>query len=198
MRPKETLKKLKPLLNTPSFTSAEAKKLGVSSEAIAYYIKIGELERMGRGLYRGVHAKTFDDFRWEDLVTAVRNTKGGVVCLVSALALYNLTEEIPRKHWIAIKNTTRHRADSSIKVVRFRNLELGQTTIEIEGVTVLIFDRERTIVDAFKELSLETAIKALKTAVSQKGKKRINLIKLQDYARKLRVNISPYLMAVTT
>jgi predicted transcriptional regulator of viral defense system len=68
------------------------------------------------------------------------------------LAVYGLTEEIPRLHWIAVDHSTRHRADSSVKVVRMQNLMLGQTTIELGNVQLPIFDRERTIVDAFRAL----------------------------------------------
>lgn len=198
MRQNLGIQKLKPLLSAPSFTCTEAKKLGVGSESLAYYVKIGGLERIARGLYRGTNARTYNDFRWEDLVAAVKQTKGGVICLISALALYELTEEIPRKHWIAVENTTRHRAGPLVNVIRFRNLKLGKTTIEIEGEKLPIFDRERTIIDAFRQLSLEVAIKALRAGVNQKGKNKISLAKLQDYAKKLRVKIDPYIMAVTT
>ena len=47
-------------------------------------------------------------------------------------------------------------------------------------------------------LSKETAIKALKAAISQAGKSRIDLVKLQEYAQRLQVDIGPYLMSVTT
>ncbi len=60
-----------------------------------------------------------------------------------------------------------------------------------------IFDQERTIVDAFRLLSRETAIKALKAATAKGGKNRIDLIKLQAYAKNLRCNVTPYLMSVT-
>jgi hypothetical protein len=65
-------------------------------------------------------------------------------------------------------------------------------------MVVPIFDRERTIVDAFRLLSREVAIKALKMALTQPGHRRLDLVKLQAYAKKLRVNIDPYLMTVTT
>lgn len=77
-------------------------------------------------------------------------------------------------------------------------MNLGKTFINLEGVKIPIFNRERTIVDAFRLLSHESAIKALKMALSQKGKQRLDLKKLQAYAKKLRVNIDPYLMAVST
>jgi len=77
-------------------------------------------------------------------------------------------------------------------------MELGVTKIVLEGVSVPVFDRERTIIDSFRLLSSETAIKALKTGISQKGPKKINLSKLQEYAEKLRVDITDFLMMVTT
>jgi hypothetical protein len=42
--------------------------------------------------------------------------------------------------------------------------------MELEGVLVPIFDRERKIIDAFRLLSPETAIKALKMALTQSEK----------------------------
>src|SRR5436853_7871448 len=101
MKPKTALQKLRPLMTSPSFTSEDAKKLGVSAASLAYYVKIGELERLARGVYKGAHAPSIDNFQWEDLITAVQQTRNGVVCLISALALYELTDEIPRQHWIA-------------------------------------------------------------------------------------------------
>lgn len=165
---------------------------------MAHYVKSGKILRIGRGVYRGAEAEVTTDFRWEDLVDAVQKTKGGVVCLVSALALYDITEEIPRQFWIAVNHKTRHRADRSTKVIRMRNIELGKTEIEIAGTKLPIFDRERTIVDSFRFLSHEAAIKALRFGLRKKGREKINIEKLADYASKLRVKINPYILAETT
>ena len=70
--------------------------------------------------------------------------------------------------------------------------------MDLEGVEVPIFDRERCIIDAFRLLSCEVAIKALRLGVGLPKDEKIDLVKLQEYAKKLRVNISPYLIAVTT
>lgn len=37
-----------------------------------------------------------------------------------------------------------------IKIVRMRNLNLSKTTINIDDITVPIFDRERTMIRAFE------------------------------------------------
>lgn len=172
--------------------------MGVEAATLAHYVKSGDLTRIGHGIYRGRDAPTIKDFRWEDLADAVMRTRGGIVCLTSALALYGLTEEMPRQHWIAIKNTTHHRADRSTKVVRMRNLTLGVSKIEVEGASIPVFDRERTIVDSFRYLSRETAIKALKASINSRKGEKIDLEKMRKYAKALRVRIEPYILAVTT
>jgi predicted transcriptional regulator of viral defense system len=198
MRPKTALTKISPLLRAPSFTSAEARTRGVTAATLAHYVSVGDLSRVGRGVYKGSNAPAVEDFRWEDLVETVKRAKDAAICLVSALAFYELTEEKPRQHWIAIRHDTGHHHPPSTKVVRMRNFDLGKTTAKIGAVTFPIFYRERTIVDSFRFLSRETAIKALKAALKKKGSEKINLERLQEYAKKLRVDIEPYLLAVTT
>lgn len=198
MKSKNSLLILSPLFKTPYFTSNEASQLGVNASVLAYYVKVGALERIERGVYRSVDAPPIKDFRWEDLVYAMARVKDGVICQVTALAIYGLTDEIPRQHWIAIHHNTRHRADSSVKIIRTRDITLGRTKINIEGIALSIFDRERTIVEAFKYLGNEAAIKALKLAVEKKGNEKIDLAKIRNYAIMLRVNIHPYILMVTT
>jgi predicted transcriptional regulator of viral defense system len=197
MKRKIALQKLDQLLAAPNFTSKEARDCGVSPANLDYYIRNGEIERISRGLYRGSKAPEILSFQWEDLVSIIRGTQDGVICLISALALYELTEEVPRQHWIAIKNTTSRQFNPMVKVIRVRNHTLGKTMIDIDGVAVPIFDRERTILDAFRYLSKETALKALKTGLELPHTKRIDINKLRAYARKMKINIDPYLLALT-
>lgn len=198
MRPQVCLQLLTPLLNQPSFTSKQARDIGIPTAVLSYYVKAEKLKRIRRGVYQASDYQNSETFRWADLIEAVHSINGGVVCLISALAVYDLTEEIPRQHWIGIRHETSARSDHQIKIVRFRDLNLGKIEMELEGVYISIFDRERTIVDAFRLLSRETAIKALKSAITQGGKNRIDLIKLEAYAEALQVNIAPYLMSITT
>lgn len=188
---------LVPLLGKPYFTAREAKELGVSPSVLNHYVKIGRIKRVSRGVYQGSEYRNLSAFRWQDLVEAVYSVKGGVICLISALAVYELTEEIPRQHWIAIRHDTSAKSKRGMKILRYRDMSLGRTEITLEGMEVPIFDRERTLIDTFRLLSRETAIKALKAAVVKGGKNRIDLIKLQDYAKKLRFNVAPYLMSIT-
>lgn len=192
------LEKLAPLMDAPSFTSKEAHLRGVSSSLLAYYVKLGQIKRIGHGVYCGLRSGAGVDFRLEGLIEAVQKVKNGVVCLTTALYLYDLTEEMPAQYWIAIRNETMHRqATNIIRIVRMRNVVLGRASIKINNVRIPIFNRERTIVDAFRYLGQETALKALKGSLSKKGKEKINLKKIIKYAKQLRVNIEPYLIAMT-
>lgn len=199
MKKSKAIKAIRQLLTRPYFTAAEAKELGVSAALLGYYVKIGQIRRLGRGIYQGAEYRSSpENFRWEDLIDIVNSVPGGVVCLISALNIYEITEEIPRHHWIAVSHSTSIDRGSGVKIVRLRNMDLGKTTVSLGKVKVPIFDRERTIIDVFRLLSRETAIKALKMALSPKAKTRLNLRKLQTYAKKLRFNVSPYLISATT
>lgn len=187
------------LLNQPSFTAEEAKMMGVSPAHLGYYIKKGKLRRLSRGVYQSItYVYSDENFPWEDLIEAVNSVPGGVICLVSALALYDITEEITRQYWIAVPHSTSIKRSGLFKIVRLRNMELGRTTINQGGIQIPIFDRERTIIDSFRLLSREIAIKALKMALAKKGKEKLDLNKLQKYAKKLKYNILPYLLTATT
>jgi hypothetical protein len=78
-----------------------------------------------------------------------------------------------------------------------RDSKIGSTRIRLGGSAINIFDKERTIVDAFRFLALETAIKALKIYLSGKHGKA-DLVKLRKYSLKLKMPIEKYVEAFTT
>ena len=198
MKTMSAFNKLKPLLKKPLFRSSEARIIGISAALLAYYVKKGFIQRVDRGVYRGVNAPQNVDFQWEDLFYAVKSIPSGVVCLISALAIYELTDEIPRAHWIAVPHAARAPKRKMAKIIRMRNMNLGKTDIKLGEEKIKIFDKERTIIDSFRYLPFEIAMKALKMGLKLGGEKKLNQRRLSDYAKKLRVNIRPYILAVTT
>ena len=192
-------KKLKKiLLKKALFSAKEARKAGVYPSLINYYIKKGYVERMGRGIYKSSFSELDVDFQWEDLVATAKSVPNGVVCLLSALALYELTDEIPRQHWIAVPHGTTVPKRSHTKFIRLRDIKLGKTKLKIGKEEIQIFNRERTIVDSFRRLSAEVSIKALKEGLKESGSNKISIKKLQQYAKKQHINITPYILAITT
>ena len=79
-----------------------------------------------------------------------------------------------------------------------RNMSLGLTTVKMGKYEVKIFDQERTIVDSFRILSDEIAIKALQAYLKPSGEQKADLPKLSRYAKALRININKYIAALTT
>jgi len=181
------------------FTAAEARKLGVSSSLLSYYVQIGLIDRIQRGIYQNPEVQLEVDFKWAELIRVANSIPNGIVCLISALSIYDLTDEIPRQYWIAIPHaTTTPKGRKKCKFVRMRETKLGKTKLSMGNASITIFNRERTIIDAFRYLGRETAIKALKESLKGDKDSRIGLKKLQLYSKKLRINIDPYILAVTT
>lgn len=182
----------------PVFTAAEARAAGIPSRMLSHFCKKGIIERVTRGVYKGSQAKIEIDFQWEDLALMAMGIPNGIICLISALCYYGLTDQIMRQFWIAIPHASKSPQRPKTRIIRMRNIQLGQTKIQLGTAHVKIFDKERTVVDSFRYLSKEIAIKALQAYLRQTGSAKPNLNKLLKYAKTLRVDIHPFIMALTT
>ncbi len=103
-----------------------------------------------------------------------------------------LADEIMREFWIAV-----HTKGKNTRIVRMRNTKLGLTTVQIGVKSIKVFDRERTILDTFRYLDKETALKALQTYLKTTNEAKPNFKKLLHYAKLLRVDITSYIEAYT-
>ena len=92
-----TIDKLSPLLEKPFFSTRESIALGVHPSNLAYYCKTGLIERVSRGVYRSSARESNIPFEWEDVALTAGSIPAGVICQVTALAYYKLTDEIPRQ-----------------------------------------------------------------------------------------------------
>jgi predicted transcriptional regulator of viral defense system len=184
--------------NHASFTSKEAKRAGISPSQIAYYIKKGEIERVSRGVYRSLKVESSIPTPWEELVITANSIPQGVICLISALQIYELTDEFAHEHWVAVPFTSWPAKREHTRIIRMRNLTLGKTKMPMGDVNITIFDRERTIIDCFRLISKEVALKALKRYLKGAGEYKPDFKKLNTYAKKLHFEITPYIEAMTT
>ncbi len=197
MNKSASLSKLQELLRRPFFTIADANNIGVSRQILADLAKKGILERISPGLYRATDYEFQVDFEWEQLALAAATLPRGVICLISALCYYDLTDQIMREAWIAVPHRLKAPKRVGVRIVRMRNIDLGKIEVKIGEFAVQIFDRERCIVDAFRYLDKEIAIKALKSYLYGTDYKP-QLKKLSKYAKVLRVDLTPYILAFTT
>ena len=179
------------------FTSGDGLSAGIPSRVLSYFCSTGRIERVNRGVYKIKEIDFDQDFEWEDLALTAMSIPNGIICLISALCYYELTDEIMREFWIAVPHSTTLPERDNAHIVRMRNTTLGQITIKIGKDDVKIFDRERSVVDAFRYLDKEIALKALQAYLKRTKENKPDLRKLREYAKILRVDLTPYIMAFT-
>ena len=117
----------------------------------------------------------------------------GIVCVESALFHYGYSDFAPRK-WSIVVPRSMSRTKLELDVLALQTYyvqpelyELGKTKDDFNGVTLPVYDRERTICDCFKyrsRLDNELFNKALNAYANDTKK---NLQNLSVYAKKLRV-----------
>ena len=178
---------------------ADAVRAGIHRNTLQRMVQNAILVRESRGLYRLAEAPPLGN---PDLVTVTAKVQGGVICLISALSLHELTTQIPHEVYIAIsRNTTPPRIDyPPVRSFRFSGnaFTAGVERIKIDGFKVPVYCREKTIADCFKfrnEIGLDTVIEAIKF---YKAQPKRNVAKLMEYATVCRVSkpIRPYLESI--
>lgn len=85
-------------------TPATARQQGMSRSTLHRAARDGKLERIARGIYLPADANTAD---WEWIEAASRRPEA-TICLTSALALHDLTDEIPATLNVAIHPGSTH------------------------------------------------------------------------------------------
>lgn len=180
------IEKLKTNYSRESFSTKDAGELGITPRMLTYLVKRGEIQRIGRGLYAlsGVDVSG-EDWQYHDLALAASSYKDSVICLISALNYWEITEEFARSFWLAFPNNHPPVKNPIVRMYRPRNLELGVISIKLSGIDVKITDPERSVVDAFKQLDEESAVTSLRMYLGQDDSK-INIAKLVSYAVELK------------
>ncbi len=154
-------------------TPASVVDLGMSRAALYRAVRDGQLTRIARGIYLPA-----DDVAQPEWIEAVTRRPEATICLLSALALHDLTDDIPAALDIAIPRRARTPAGTSaITWHRFdtATLDLGRehTTIPGTDLTIGLYSPERSIVDAFRlrgHVGYEVGRDALKEWLRRGGK----------------------------
>jgi predicted transcriptional regulator of viral defense system len=159
----------------------------------------GSLDVVSRGVYRLAGSEPLGN---PDLVTVATRVRGGVICLISALAFHEITTQIPHEVHVALQRGAEEpRIDHPpIKSYRFTGqaFTAGVKTYELDGISVRIYSPEKTIADCFKfrnKVGLDTAVEAVRF---YRERRSINVDDLIHYAAICRVEkvIRPYLEAI--
>jgi predicted transcriptional regulator of viral defense system len=178
--------------------TGQAKKLGIDQPILVQMCEAGLLAKEARGLYRLADLPPLSN---PDLVQVAMRVPDSVICLISALGFHNLTTQIPYKIYIALpRNTKAPRINYPPLDIVYLSKEPYTAGIEVhvlDGVSVKIYSREKTVVDCFKfrkKIGLDIALEALKDYLRQPNR---NIEEMLNYARINRVEniIRPYLQA---
>lgn len=91
---------LRTLLDSRSMMRAhELREAGISAQTIARAVETGDIERISRGVYQRRGSEIEEN---QILAEATMRVPKGVIALVSALAFHGLTDQMPRRIWMAI------------------------------------------------------------------------------------------------
>lgn len=135
----------------PVFRSGEAVAAGVSWRDLYALRDAGQIIELSRGLFQLAELQ----LEHVDFVAVCGRVPDAMICLGSALAYWDLTDEIPRKVHVAVPSGT-HRPTidyppTQVHVFAADTFDLGrQEIVGGAGERFWISDRERTVVDAFR------------------------------------------------
>ena len=169
--------------------SADFSANGIRPDQIKSMCESGFLCRIRQGYYALSQNTLLSE---EQLLSSL--IPQGIVCMESALFHYGYSDFAPRKWTIAVPRTiSRTRLDIDdlpLQAYYVQNelYALGKTESDFHGVSLPVYDRERTICDCFKyrsTLDNELFSKALNAYANDTNK---NLKNLSEYAKKLRVH----------
>ncbi len=174
-------------------------KAGFHPDTLSALEKEGKIEKIARGLYRMTQ---YTLGSYPDIVIASLQAPRGIVCLVSALAFHEATNEIPRQVDIAILAGTRANRIKypPVKFYRFapKAWKTGIERHEVENHQIKVYSLAKTIADCFKfrnRIGVDVARDALRVAITEKG---IKPKEIMEYAKICRVDsiIKPILEAM--
>ena len=172
---------------------------GIARTHLQRLVQRGLLRKVARGLYvLADHEPSLHG----SLAAVARHAPAAVVCLLSALRFHEITTQAPFEVWIAV--STGQRAPKiqgvPLRVVRMAEqpLAAGVERHVIDGVSVPVFDPEKTVVDCFRyrnRIGLDVALEAIRDYLRRPGRK---VDRLLHYAKIDRVATTtrPYLEAM--
>jgi predicted transcriptional regulator of viral defense system len=177
----------------------DLQEVGAARMMLTRMTASGQLEKVGRGLYRLPGANASEH---EMLAAVATKVPQAVFCLLTALQFHGLTTQLPRQVWIAMPR------GSHVPKLDYPPLKMVQFTGEAYTEGLEIFERDqvplrvygvaKTVADCFKhrnKIGLDAALEALRDARSQKKASADDLWHFAKICRVANV-MRPYLEAV--
>lgn len=161
---------------------------GIKNYEVAALCKEGVIERIRRGFYQlPQNAIVTDEQILKEMLPK------GIICVESALFHYGYSDFSPRKWSVAVprtaSRTVKRVQEISLKpyFIQKNFLNLGKTMDNFNGISLAVYDRERTLCDCFKyrtKLDNEIFNKAVNAYAIDHNK---NLVNLSRYAKEMKL-----------
>lgn len=179
--------------------TSDAIRHGVHPRTLYMMRDTGQLEQLGRGLYRLAGLSELGN---PDLVTVGLKLPSRVVCLISALAFHGLTTQIPHQVYLAVKRGSEPPRLNypPIRVFWFGGeaFSAGIETHMVDGTSIQVYSPEKTLADCFKyrnKIGLDVAKEALKLYRKSRPLRVSELLRFAAICRVEKV-MSPYIEAL--
>ncbi len=154
------------------FRPLQLRAMGINYDGLQRLVKLGSIEKVGRGLY---HLQSAEPTERYDLAAACASVPHGIICLLSALQVYEIGSQIPRDVWMAIPHKARapQAGPMRLRLMRFSGaaLRYGVVDAQFEGVPARITTPARTVLDCFRferQIGREAAMEALRESLRQR------------------------------
>lgn len=186
------------LRNGGQLRMSEAINAGMSRYMLYSLRDKGLIEPIARGVYRLANLPAVAD---PDLIAVSIRYPKAVLCLISALAIHEVTTEIPRQIFIALPRLNRIpiQLHPPLSIHRFSGgaYSEGIETKQVDDMIIKVYCIEKTIADCFKfrnQIGMDVVLEALKF---YRERHRFDGNKIMHYARICRVEnvMRPYLEA---
>jgi predicted transcriptional regulator of viral defense system len=177
----------------------EALKDGIHPRTLYAMRDAGLVEMLSRGLYR---LANLPPLAHPDLIVVAKRVPYGVVCLISALAIHEITTQVPHEVYIAIPRGARPPRIDHPPVRAFRFSEptfsAGIERMKMDDMLLKVYCPEKTLVDCFRHrntIGVDVVIEALRLYGERKP---IRISELLRFSRICGVEHSmrPYLEAL--
>lgn len=162
----DSMNGLPPKFKDKPFTASQFKKSGRSRYELKLLLDAGIVEQIARGTYRSSSADYTEEERFQ--IATLRAGPKSAICLISALSIYDLTDNRHSKVWIMVPRNKISRA-KDLKILRPRHPMWNVGIEKQDGYSITTIDR--TIVDCFiyrSQLGSTYGTKALRQAIERK------------------------------
>ncbi len=170
--------------NNEVVLSSDLKKNGISTAFLTDLVRLGRLHRVDRGIY-----VTSDGYVDDFFITQYKYKKG-VFSHETALFLHGFSDRPPNKFVMTFPqgySTSAINRELLHPVTVSKGCEIGITKIERNGMELVVYDIERTIVDLLKpryKTDIQQLIPALRKYAEYDQR---DLNKLYKYAKEFKV-----------